>query len=92
MKPGLTLDELQRIRLWRVAHRADHPLEYHLWDVVLTLWVMGWMGIAPALVLGLTEWLPLCALALFSPSLYIGWRRRAQVQHRLRCDWLGPEA
>ena len=31
----MTLQELQRIKQWHVAHRADHPLEYHLWDVCL---------------------------------------------------------
>ena len=36
----MTLNELQRIKQWHVAHKADHPLEYHLWDLVLTLWVL----------------------------------------------------
>ena len=40
----MTLNELQRIKQWHVAHRADHPVEYHLWDAMLTLWVMGWVG------------------------------------------------
>jgi hypothetical protein len=48
MNPRLThsipLTELQRIKKWHVAHRGEHPLEYHLWDTVLTLWLMGWVG------------------------------------------------
>jgi hypothetical protein len=44
MTQSLTLAELQRIKLWHVAHKADHPLEYQLWDLVLCIWVMGWMG------------------------------------------------
>ena len=28
----MTLEELQRIKQWHVDHKADHPLEYHLWD------------------------------------------------------------
>lgn len=37
----MTLTELHRIKLWHVAHRRDRPLEYHLWDAILTLWLMG---------------------------------------------------
>ena len=40
----LSLGELERIKRWHVAHRQEHPLEYHLWDGVLTFWVMGWVG------------------------------------------------
>ena len=92
MPPRLTLEELQRIRRWLVAHRADHPLEFHLWDAVMTLWVLGWMGIVPALLLDLPAWLPVCAVGLVTPSLYIRWRQRAHAVGRLRCDWLGPQA
>ena len=44
----MTLNELQRIKQWHVAHKVDHPLEYHLWDLVLTLWVLGWVGCFPS--------------------------------------------
>ncbi len=43
----MTLNELQRIKQWHVHHRQDHPLEYHLWDAMLTLWLMGWVGWLP---------------------------------------------
>ena len=43
----MTLNELQRIKQWHVAHKADHPLEYHLWDLVLTVWMLGWVGWFP---------------------------------------------
>ena len=33
----LTLSELQRIKQWLVAHREEHPVEYNLWDAVLTV-------------------------------------------------------
>lgn len=39
----MTLEELQRIKQWHVDHKADHPLEYHLWDAVLTFWLRGWV-------------------------------------------------
>ena len=84
----LTLTELQRIKQWHVAHKSDHPLEYQLWDAMLTLWMMGWIGWLPALILdALLAW-PLCLLALYAPGLYVDWRRCAHQQQRLRCDWL----
>ena len=84
----MTLDELQRIKQWHVHHRADHPVEYHLWDGVLTLWLMGWIGWLPAFAFDHLWALPLCAAAMFAPTLYVGWRLRAHRARRLRCDWL----
>lgn len=89
MTPRLTLAELHRIKQWHVAHRAQHPLEYHLWDAVLTVWLMGWMGWLPALALEALWALPLCLLATLCPTLYVEWRARAHAARRLRCDWLG---
>jgi hypothetical protein len=40
--------ELHRIRQWHVEHALDHPVEYQLWDAVLTSWLMGWVGWHPA--------------------------------------------
>ena len=39
MVQRITLSELQRIKQWHVDHRDDHPLEYQLWDGLLTLWL-----------------------------------------------------
>lgn len=88
MSQHLTLDELQRIKQWHMAHRADHPLEYQLWDALLTLWAMGWAGWLAAFALEAPWAYPLCALAICSPRLYVGWRARAHAARRLRCDWL----
>jgi hypothetical protein len=84
----MTLNELQRIKQWHVAHRADHPVEYHLWDAILTLWVMGWVGFLPAYAFGDFWILLLCALAVAAPSIYADWRLKAHRKHKLRCDWL----
>jgi hypothetical protein len=83
----MTLDELQRIKKWQVAHRMDHPVEYHMWDAILTLWVMGWVGWLPAYAFGALWTMPLCALGMAAPSLYVAWRLKAHREHRLRCDW-----
>ena len=88
----MTLDELQRIKQWHVAHRAGHPLEYHLWDAVLTVWLMGWVGLLPALAFDLVWTIPLCAVAMAFPSMYVAWRRSAHRAHKLRCDWIAQRS
>ena len=70
----MTLTELQRIKQWHVAHRLDHPVEYHLWDAMLTLWVLGWVGWLPAFAFDQIWTLPLCAMAVAAPGLYLAWR------------------
>ena len=84
----MTLDELQRIKQWHVAHREDHPVEYHLWDAMLTLWVMGWVGWLPAFAFDALWVTPLCVAATLAPTAYVAWRLSAHRRHKLRCDWL----
>lgn len=84
----MTLRQMSTLKRWHVANRERSPLEYHTWDAMLTLWLLGWLGWAPALVLG-NEWvLPLCVLMFFAPRLYVALRRRLHTRGRLRCDWL----
>lgn len=84
----MTLNELHRIKLWHVKHRAEHPLEYHLWDWVLTFWLMGWVGWLPTFAFGAPWCAPLCVAGMFAPHLYVRWRQTAHRNHRVRCDWL----
>ena len=84
----MTLHELQRIKQWHVAHRSDHPFEYHLWDAMLTLWMMGWVGWLPVFAFDAMWAAPLCMLGTLAPTLYVTWRMRAHRAYRLRCDWL----
>ena len=83
----LPLAELQRIKQWHISHRHDHPLEYQLWDAMLTLWVMGWVGWLPVYAFQQLWAIPLCVLAIAAPGLYAGWRTWAHRARRLRCDW-----
>jgi hypothetical protein len=85
----MTLRELQRIKQWHVDHRRDRPVEYHLWDAVLTLWLMGWVGWLPTFLLDDIWAAPLCFVGACLPSLYIHWRLRAHHTARVRCDWAG---
>ena len=92
----ISLAELQRIKKWQMAHQAEHPVEYELWQAVMTVWVMGWVmgwvGWLPALAYDAWWAMPVCALAMAAPGLYIAWRAKAHATQRLRCEWLGPAA
>lgn len=83
----MNLDDFQRIKQWHVDHRADHPVEYHLWDTLLTAWLMGWIGWLPAFAFDAIWLTPLCVAGMAAPTLYVTWRARAHQARRLRCDW-----
>ena len=85
----MSLNELQRIKQWHVTHRDENPLEYHLWDAMLALWLTGWVGWLPAIALDQYWAMPLCAATMAAPRLYVTWRTRAHRAQRLRCDWIG---
>ena len=84
----ITLAQLQRVKDWREAQRGAHPLECQIWEMVLTAWVMGWMGWLPAFTFEATWAYPLCVLGILAPRLYVYARARAHLARRLRCDWL----
>jgi hypothetical protein len=84
----MTFAQLTAMKAWLTAHRRQQPIEYHACDLVLTLWLMGWMG-APAMVLLDQPWGVLACVALFfAPSRYVALRHRLHRRGRLRCDWL----
>jgi hypothetical protein len=85
----MDLDTLQRIKRWHVSHQSDHPVEYHTWDVMLTVWLVGWVGWIPAFTFDALWLAPFLVLAMAAPTLYVHWRARAHQKRRLRCDWLG---
>jgi hypothetical protein len=84
----MRVDELERIKRWHVAHRREHPLEHRLWDGVLTLWLMGWVGCMPVMILQTLWLLPVCLAGIWTPGLYVRWRQRVHAAQRLRCDWI----
>ena len=84
----MTLHQLSQLKQWHTAHRAQAPLEYHAWDAVLTLWLMGWMGLPAALLLGQGWQLLACTALCFAPGVYCTLRRTLHTQIKLRCDWL----
>lgn len=84
----VTLAQMERLKNWHIAQRGKHPAEREIWEAVLTLWIMGWMGWFPAYAFEAPWAYPLCLLGVFAPRLYVGWRARAHEAQRLRCDWL----
>lgn len=82
-----TIARLHRVKKWHVNHKEDHPLEYQIWDVMLTLWVLGWIAWLPALALDAPWVYPLCVAAVCMPGLYMRLRLSAHQAMRLRCDW-----
>jgi hypothetical protein len=84
----MTLQQLAVVKRWHVLHRRDRPVEFHTWDTVLTLWLLGWLGIPAELILWQLYGLAACAGLLFAPGAYVALRRRLHRSGRLRCDWL----
>lgn len=84
----MTLDQLHAVKQWHVSHRPLRPVEYHVWDAVLTLWVVGWMGLPASLILRLPLAIGACVLLFFVPGGYVALRRWLHRSARLRCDWL----
>ena len=84
----MTLQQLSAVKRWHMTHQRPGSVELMVWDLVLTCWLLGWMGLAPAVVLAPGLALLPC-LTLFSvPRAYVALRRRWHRRGVLRCDWL----
>ena len=83
----MTLHQYQELRLWHLRHWRRHPVEKNFWDVVLTLWMMGWAGGPGAMLIGQPWAVLACVGLVFLPSLYVGVRRYLHRRRLLRCDW-----
>lgn len=88
LRRRVTLAQMQRLTKWHAAQRKACPLEKSVWDAVLTIWLMGWIGWMPAFALEAAWAYPLCLLGIFAPRLYVDWRLRSHRMQRLRCDWV----
>jgi hypothetical protein len=84
----MTLDQFHDLKVWHTRHAGDQPLEGHVWNGVLTLWLIGWVG-TPAAWLMDAKPMAVCAPALLLlPGAYVAVRRRLHRKGRLRCDWI----
>ena len=84
----VTLAQMQRLKNWHAAQQGGCLFETAVWEAVLTVWLMGWIGWLPAFAFDAPWAYPLCILAMFAPTLYVDWRLRLHETRRLRCDWL----
>jgi hypothetical protein len=81
------LAEFEAMKTWHQRHWRDQPVEKHVWDIVLTHWLAGWVGIPPAFLIH-ARWVELgCVALLFLPGAYVALRRRLHRSGVLRCDW-----
>ena len=84
----MKLQQFQELRVWHLRQGHRHPIEKNLWDAVLTVWLLGWVG-APTAFLLHAGWAEVaCLSVLFLPGGYVGMRRWLHNKHRLRCDWI----
>jgi hypothetical protein len=84
----MTLQQFHDLRVWHLRQGRRHPIEKHVWDAVLTIWLMGWVGVPTALLVD-SGWAELgCLSVLFLPGCYVAARRRLHRTGRLRCDWM----
>ena len=84
----MTLQQFHSLKLWHTRHPRGHAVERAVWELVLTLWMAGWIGAAVSTVLAVL-WAQLACLALlFLPQLYVALRARLHRRQRLRCDWI----
>ena len=84
----MTLQQFQDLKLWHMRQGRRHPVEKALWDMVLTVWLVGWVGTPTAFMLHL-GWAEIaCLSVLFLPGAYVAVRRWLHNKHLLRCDWI----
>ena len=83
----MTLAQFESLKAWHQRHWREQPLEKHAWDVVLTLWLAGWVGMPSAFLVHARWAEAACIALLFLPSLYVAARRRLHRAGLVRCDW-----
>jgi len=83
----MRLQEFRALKEWHCQH-GRHPVEKNVWDAVLTIWLLGWVGAPTAFLIhsGVAE--AMCLSVLFLPGAYVGLRRRLHRARILRCEWI----
>ena len=83
----MKLAQFESLRAWHLRHCRDRPLEKHAWDMVLTLWLAGCVGIPSAFLLHARWAEAACFLLVFLPGAYVRLRRHLHRAGIVRCDW-----
>jgi hypothetical protein len=86
-RSAMKLAQFESLKAWHQRHWREQPLEKHAWDLVLTLWLAGWVGFPSAFVVH-AGWAEIACFALFFlPGGYVALRKRLHRVGVLRCDW-----
>jgi hypothetical protein len=85
----MTLQQLATIKRWHLSHPRPGSVEQQVWDGMLTCWILGWMGVPPALVLAPELAWAICPGLFLAPTAYVRLRVWLHRRGLLRCDWLG---
>jgi hypothetical protein len=88
LRRRITLAQMHRLKNWHAVPREGGRAEKTVWDAVVMLWLMGWIGWIPAFAFEAPWAYPLCLLGILAPQLYVDFRSRIHRMQRLRCDWL----
>ena len=83
----MKLVQFENLRKWHQRHWRQQPVEKHVWDIVLTLWLVGWVGFPSAFLIHVGWAEAVCIALVFLPGAYVGLRRRLHRSGVLRCDW-----
>lgn len=84
----MNLDQLHALKLWHERHERESPFEAAVWNGLMTLCVMGWVGAPIAWLLGNRLLILLGLLATLLPGRYVALRVAMHRRGRLRCDWV----
>lgn len=84
----MTLHQLSAVKHWHISHHRQGSFEYQVWDLMLTCWVLGFVGLPAAMLLAPEAGSLACLLLFLAPSLYVRLRHRLHRRGALRCDWL----
>jgi hypothetical protein len=84
----VTVQQMATVKRWHQIHRRNGGMEIQVWDLVLTCWLLGWVGLPAAVLMEPVSGLAICLLLYLMPNLYVALRRRLHRTDVLRCDWL----
>ena len=85
----MTLQQFHELKVWHQRQGRRHPVEKSLWEAVLTVWLLGWVGAPTAFLLNAGWAEAACASLLFLPGAYVTLRCWLHRRGHLRCDWIG---
>jgi hypothetical protein len=82
----MKLVQFENLRKWHQRHWRQQPVEKHVWDIVLTFWIVGWGGFPSAFILHARWAAAACVALFFLPGADGALRKRLLRAGILRCD------